>query len=117
MNFGKYFSITIVIFAIFLGRANGAIQFGSSTAQAPFAASSTKQVGSIIGDVVSGDIKNGSSTLDSVGIFQSVAGFFISVNTWMHDKAGIDFFGILKGIGHFFILVVQFVFDLLKKVL
>lgn len=97
---------------------SAAIQYGGTTQQASFAASTTQQVGNLINQVAAGDVSlNGSSTVDTAGIFSGIGRLFAGVNTWLRDNAGIDFFGILKGIGHFFVLTVQFFVDLLRKVL
>ncbi len=98
---------------------NAAIQFNGKTEQAPFAASTTQQVSNLLNQVVTGEIgtTNSSSTIDADGILGNVGRFFAGVNTWLKEKAGIDFFAILKGIGHFFIIVVQFVVDLIRKAL
>jgi hypothetical protein len=103
----------------FVSPVGAAIQFNGTTQQAPFAASTTQQVGNLLNQVVSGDLgtTNGSSTVDAGGILNGVGRFFAGVNTWLKEKAGIDFFAILKGIGHFFIIVVQFVVDLIRKAL
>ncbi len=97
--------------------ARAAIQYGSSTQQAPFAASTTEQIGNLINQAASGDLTNGSSTIDTGGVLNSIGKFFSNVNDWLKENAGIDFFGILKGIGHFFIVVVGFVVNLVKKAL
>lgn len=96
--------------------SQAAIIYGSTTAEASFAASTTKQVGNIVNDVVTGDL-GAESTSDAKGILSGIGSFFAGVNTWLKETAGIDFFGILKGIGHFFLVVIEFVVDLLRKVL
>lgn len=90
-----------------------AIQYGSTTKEAPFAASTTKQVGDLLNSAVGTD----PAVVDAPGILHRIGQFFVGINTWLHDNAGIDLFSILKGIGHLFLIVIQFVVDLLRKVL
>ncbi len=80
------------------------------------AATTTSQVGSLINKVAGGNV-SASSTPDISGVATGATNFFSGINDWLRDKAGIDFFGILKAIGHFFIMLVGFVVDLLKKIL
>ena len=103
-------------FLVLPASSNAAIIYGDTTTEASFAASTTKQVGDIVNDVVTGDL-GAESTSDAKGILSGIGSFFAGVNTWLKDTAGIDFFGILKGIGHFFLVVIQFLVDLLRKVL
>lgn len=102
--------------------AFAAIQYGSTTQQSSLAPGATQQVGNLINNVVSGNAigggtANASGTPDVAGALGGLGRFFAGVNTWLKDKAGIDFFGILKGIGHFFLIVIQFVVDLVRKAL
>jgi hypothetical protein len=119
MKFTRFYLVLVVGYSLFITPAAfAAIQFGSSTQQASFAASSTQQVGNLLNSVVSGSgSKDSSTTIDTPGIIGGISGFFNNINTWLNDKAGIDFYGILKGIGHFFLIVIQFLVGFLKKVL
>lgn len=110
-----YISASTLAIFLFVSSAKGAIQYGGEGYQAPFAASSTQQVGNVINEVTSGSITDGS--VDAGGFFSGIGRFFAGINTWLKEKAGIDFFAILKAIGHVFLVVIQFVVDLLKKVL
>jgi hypothetical protein len=69
----------------------------------------------LVNQVVAGDVD--ASQVDAKGILGRIGAFFVNVNRWLGENAGIDFFGILKGIGHFFLIVIEFVVDLIKKVL
>ena len=100
--------------------ARAAIQYDGVSQQASFAASTTKQVGELLDKAVSGGLTgatSSSTTEQATGVLGSIGRFFAGINTWLKEKAGINFFGILKGIGSFFLIVIEFVVDLLRKVL
>ncbi len=112
----------MVVAFVFAVPALAAITYGSTTLQASFAASTTKQIGGVINNLVSGDagqvISTGDlSAVDTIGFFGGATRFFSSINTWLKEKAGIDFAAILTGIGHLFLVVIRFVVDILKKIL
>lgn len=110
--------IGIIILVASPYASRGAIQYGSTTQQASFAASTTQQVSNLIGDVVSGtSTDDGGATVEITGILGAIGQFFININSWLNEHAGIDFFGILKGIGHFFLIIIQFVVKQLKAIL
>ncbi len=115
MRLFKFSLLLVISYQLLVGVTYAAIQYGDTSQQASFAASTTQQVGNIISDVTSGSITDGS--VDTGGFFSNIGRFFAGVNTWLKEKAGIDFFAILKTIGHFFLIVIQFVVELLKKVL
>jgi hypothetical protein len=116
----KIILLACVLQLVSMPVVRAAIQYGGGSQQASFAASTTKQVGELLDKAVSGGLTtaaSSSTTEQATGVLGSVGRFFAGINTWLKEKAGINFFGILKGIGSFFLIVIEFVVDLLRKVL
>jgi len=103
-------------FFLMTASASAAINYDGKSYEAPFAASTTDSVNNFVNTVVTGQL-GASSTTDVEGIAKGAQNAFTRLNNWLADKAGIDLLGILKAIGHFFIILVQFVIDLIKKVI
>ncbi len=97
--------------------ASAAIQFNNQIQVAPFAASSTQQLGGLIKDFSLTDANSVTSVGAGMQIVASIGSFFVGVNDWLKDKAGIDLFAIFKTIGHWFVIIVQWLIDIIKKVL
>lgn len=96
-----------------------AIQYGDQTYTAPFAASTTQQVGNLVNGV---NIPNPSTDpisaiQQSAGIISGIKYFFTSVDAWLKEHAGIDFFSILMTIGHWFVLTLEWILKALKAIL
>lgn len=115
----KTLSLSLVISFQLLAApvARAAIQYGSDTYQAPFAASTTEQVGGLVKGVDLNNLNSSSSISAGLGFFGKVKQFFINLDQWMKDKAGIDFFGILTTIGHWFVITLEWIIKGLKMVL
>jgi len=116
----KYYSLLVISCLVLVNTAGAAIQYGGETYQSSYAASTTNAVGGVVDDIISGGVTNplsGSSTINTDSVVSGAVGFFGRVNNWLKEKAGIDFTAILKAVGHFFILTVQFVVELVKKLL
>lgn len=96
--------------------AFSAVEFGGGRLEAPFAATSTQKVNEALNDVATEHL-GAESTSDVVGIATGLGGFFVRINTWLRETAGIDFFGILQAIGKLFIGFVSFIVNLAKGIL
>ena len=116
-KFKLFVSIFVFISYFVANSAVAAIQYGNDTYQAPFAASTTEQVGDLVKGVDLNDLDSGTSISAGLGFFGKVKEFFIGVDQWMKDKAGIDFFGILTTIGHWFVITLEWIIKGLKMVL
>lgn len=99
--------------------AMGAIKYGNRSYVATFAASTTQQVS----DLVSGtgvDLNNltsSSSISAGLGFFASIKNFFININDWLKERAGINLFAILTTIGHWFMITLEWIIMALKAIL
>lgn len=107
---------TICAIGTLTATAQAAIEYGGQSYEAPFAASSTAKVGEVVDEVIT-DGLGASSTTDVAGITRGAGNLFTRINNWLADKAGIDLLGILRAIGHFFVVIVTFVIDLIKKLI
>ncbi len=116
MKLNRYFLLSVISCSLFLGNAHAAIQYNGTTSQSPYAATTTNTVGDLLNQAVTGGL-GASSTSDVDGIVNGAKNGATKVNSWLGTNAGIDFFGILKAIGHALISVIGFVFDLIKKAL
>lgn len=115
-------SLAIIFGAIFFlvnagesSVAFAAIEFGGGTLEAPFAATSTQKVNETL-DKVATEHLGAESTTDVVGIATGLGGFFVKINNWLRETAGIDFFAIVKAIGKIFISLVTFIINLVKGI-
>lgn len=99
--------------------AQAAIKYGNQSYSAPFAASTTQQVG----DLVSGtgvDLNNltsSSSISAGLGFLGSIKNFFITIDSWLKTHAGINLFAILTTIGHWFMITLEWIIMGLKAIL
>lgn len=110
--------LLIISFSLSALPAQAAIQYGSSSQQAPFAASTTQHVSDLIGKVVDGTgVFNSSWTSNQSGFWKNIWEAITAINDWLDQKAGIDFFGIVKAIGHLFATLIYFIVDLIKWLL
>jgi len=102
--------------------ALGAINYGGNSYSAPFAASTTERVSDLVsGFDDTGTINYVNPTTTTIGtmvrFFGTIQQFFIDVNDWLRVHAGIDFFGILITIGHWFMIFLEWIVSALKTVL
>lgn len=97
--------------------ARAEIQFENTTASAPFAASSTEKVGSLLKDFAVSDINSTTSISSGYKFIRSIGNFFVGINDWLAEHAGINLFAILKTIGRWFVVVVEWLIEVIKSVL
>ena len=109
-----------ILGAVSVVPARASIQFGENNYTAPFAASTTEQVGGLVQDLNIPDISN-MNTVNSIrtgtGVIMGIGNFFSDLNEWLMVKAGINLFGILTTIGHWFIFTLEWILKGLKAVL
>ncbi len=118
MKITRYFLLCIATCSLLLGTnaAQAAIQYGGTTQQASFAASTTQSVSGLLNSIAPGS-NDDSSTINAPGILAGIGRFFVGINTWLKEKAGIDLFAIIRGIGGFFLVIIRVAIELLKKLL
>jgi hypothetical protein len=101
--------LLIIISANNIGLA--AINFGEEIYSAPFVSSSSN-------DSVEQTLREFRDSPENVtGVFKKIGNWFIRLDSWLKEKAGIDFFGILKAIGNLFVIVILWLADLIKILL
>ncbi len=113
-NFKIVAPLVLASFFFFINHAGAVIDYGSGSLQSPYAATTTNKVSDVINQVVKGEL-GATSTTDVNGIVEGTKGVFSRLNDWLATHAGIDFFGILKAIGHGLLSVMSFVFDFIRK--
>ena len=99
---------------IFSLPAQAAIEYGSSSYQAPFAATTTEKVGQALDQIVKGEL-GASSTSDIGGIVEGSKNIFTKIADWLKEKANIDLVGIFKSIGKFFVSIFKWIFSFILQ--
>ena len=118
MRMKKILVLLPVLFALFaITPAMGAIEYGDKTYTAPFAASTTESVGGLVKDFSIKDINSAESITAGFGILSGISDFFTNINNWLKDTAGIDLFAILSAIGHWFVIILEWIIKGLKLLL
>lgn len=97
--------------------AHAAINYGGQSYSATIATSTSEQVSGLIKDFSINDINSSESISAGIGLFAGIKNFFVGIDSWLKVNAGINFFGILTTIGHWFIIVLEWILAALKAIL